>query len=389
MAATPAAAAGVAGVRAGRITSSGIVVMAACDPLPTLTPATARSAVAANGPQSVEETHKVFVVSSCRRLVLARSATRRRRRGQAAVGRRDSLHAVVVAGGGRGGIRRELLAARGGIPVDEHPVRIVAPRPDVQLVERGQAIAVRTADVLEVLSHEHRWSRGVRMPGVGEDQELDPEQPQPPAALFVDQQLGPIGVEHTVLDQGAVGEVDAHRSLLRAADTTAQRLIPGRLRDRHAAEVLGCQTDFPNQTGALTVAIVAAGERPRGIYRARNSGHTGRQQLFPVHRTLLGNGDARMLAGAARPAKVTGGDFTVKIRRNGGLYCCAFRTCRDVHQSPVCRSRPRPEAARSPPSSRPPRSRGSCRATGSRGRRCFAACSSVWSIGRWPAAPGN
>src|SRR3546814_3360810 len=68
------------------------------------------------------------------------------------------------------------LARHPRVPTGEHPAGIVLPCPDVQAVERGQAVAVGAALVVEQLSLQHRRRRVVRVPGLGDHQVLDCDQ---------------------------------------------------------------------------------------------------------------------------------------------------------------------------------------------------------------------
>src|SRR5256885_11827755 len=79
-----------------------------------------------------------------------------------------------------------------GVPVDEGAERIVLPRPDVQLVEGRQAVAIRRADELKVLPHQHgrRAVRVARVPLVREHEKLDADEVQLRPSLLVDQQFG-------------------------------------------------------------------------------------------------------------------------------------------------------------------------------------------------------
>src|SRR5581483_9242769 len=49
------------------------------------------------------------------------------------------------------------FASNLGIPVHKRAIGIVAPCPDVQFEEGGQAIPVRTGDELKRLAFQHRW----------------------------------------------------------------------------------------------------------------------------------------------------------------------------------------------------------------------------------------
>lgn len=153
-------------------------------------------------------------------------------------------------------VGRVLGTAHRRVPIDEHPVWVVSPRPHMQLVERRKAVAVGGSHEVELLSHEH-WGSGIgRMPRFGEDEELDPYQPESSVSLFVDQELGILRIERWVADQCAVCEVNPHGPLLRSADTATCRTVAGGECPAQVAVILRSGTYFADEA-RWNAAVVA------------------------------------------------------------------------------------------------------------------------------------
>src|SRR4029450_1174412 len=182
-------------------------------------------------------------------------------------------------------IRRvELLTRHGWIPVHKHAVRIVPPCPDVQLVERGKTISIRTSDVLEVLTHKHRRRLGVSVPGFRDDQELDAYQAETPVSLLVYQQLGMLSVENAVFDQIAVCEMDTHRAFLGPTHTTSGRCITDSHRHVNVPKGPRVLADLPDESCRGILAVVTARDDASGKHNTRHPDHTDHKALFRVHR---------------------------------------------------------------------------------------------------------
>jgi hypothetical protein len=95
-----------------------------------------------------------------------------------------------------------------------------------QLVEGRQAVTVRRADEIEQLSVEDGRRLVSGIPGLGDHDELDGDQPQPAALLgLVYQELGLRRVQYPVGHECPVREMQPHGAFLRRAHTTEYRFI--------------------------------------------------------------------------------------------------------------------------------------------------------------------
>ena len=56
-----------------------------------------------------------------------------------------------------------------GVPIGEHTARVLLPRPDMQFIERRDAVAIRGTDIVENLTHQCRWGLMAGIPGFGDD----------------------------------------------------------------------------------------------------------------------------------------------------------------------------------------------------------------------------
>lgn len=121
----------------------------------------------------------------------------------------SGVHAVVLTGNLRG-------------PIGEHTGGILLPRPDVEFIESRDAVAIRSADIVKDLTQQSGRHIGVGISGFGNDDILYTNQLQSSHLGLIDQSFGVLGVNLTVADQLAIDKVDAHRSLLRAADTAKE-----------------------------------------------------------------------------------------------------------------------------------------------------------------------
>lgn len=78
----------------------------------------------------------------------------------------------------------------------------------MQRVERGQAVSIGAAGVIEQLTEQRRRRRTVgRVPGVRDRDELDADEAYLTVIRLVDQRLGTPRVEFAVTDQFGVGAV--------------------------------------------------------------------------------------------------------------------------------------------------------------------------------------
>jgi hypothetical protein len=114
------------------------------------------------------------------------------------------------------------------IPVHECAVWIVAPRPGVQFVKRGQTIAIRRRIVLQQLSFEDGRGVVVRaVPGVGHHNIFRADQAGGTVFEFVNKSFRMSDVELAVADDLGIDEVGARTRLagLNSAFSAPQRFI--------------------------------------------------------------------------------------------------------------------------------------------------------------------
>src|SRR5262249_42114476 len=131
------------------------------------------------------------------------------------------------AGAGTGRVAMALLRrAVGRVVVARHvwgpgprgATRVVLSFPDRQPLGGGQAKAVGSTHVVEELAHQHRRRLMLGIPGLGGNDVLHAGQLVLPVPHLVQQRLRPVRVEGAVAYEVPVGEVNAHRPLLRPAD---------------------------------------------------------------------------------------------------------------------------------------------------------------------------
>ena len=91
------------------------------------------------------------------------------------------------------------------------------PGPDVQLVTRWEAIAIRAAIVMKQLP-EQRWRRVLGVPVRRDHEIFHGDAVQLPVLWLLHEQFRTLRVQLPVTDQRGVAAVDAHRTRLRSAD---------------------------------------------------------------------------------------------------------------------------------------------------------------------------
>jgi hypothetical protein len=145
-----------------------------------------------------------------------------------------------------GGCRSVSVAGDQRVPVDERAIRILAPRPHVQLVVRRQAEAVRSIDELEQLPAENRrlLFRVRLMPRAGNHDELDAGEPRHALVVFIHQRLGMLRIHHVVHEQRGIDEMHAHRPGHRAGDAAEYGAVAGALRFARVAKDAGRVPDL-------------------------------------------------------------------------------------------------------------------------------------------------
>src|SRR5215813_13774132 len=118
------------------------------------------------------------------------------------------------------------FAAHMIVPVHVSALRIVAPRPHVQLEKRIERKAIRRADELKVLTVERRRSAVVVLQiFLHVNDVLDTDELTLVSDWLVDQSLRIFEVDLVLLDLRAVDVVNAHRAVIGTADTAERRLV--------------------------------------------------------------------------------------------------------------------------------------------------------------------
>lgn len=121
---------------------------------------------------------------------------------------------------------------------------------------RRQAEAVGAVDELKQLAFEDWWIiwSVIRVPQVGEDNELHTDEARPAVLELINQSLWLRRVQDVVRDQCGVDEMHAHCALIGATDAAQDRTVPWRC-ITNVAELLGSSTDGFDERGRRSGAV--------------------------------------------------------------------------------------------------------------------------------------
>ena len=143
------------------------------------------------------------------------------------------------------------------VPVHERTLRVVAPGPDVQFEKRIQVETVGGSNELKVLSFKYRRSIIVILqPGGCVHNVLDANQSALLPHRFVDQGFRMRDINLPISHQAAVDVVNAHRAMIRTADTAKRGSVPGWPGIVYIQKRPGCLPDFLHQLRWGVVAFM-------------------------------------------------------------------------------------------------------------------------------------
>jgi len=111
------------------------------------------------------------------------------------------------------------------VPVDERPIWIWFPRPNVKGVERRESEAIGTFEIVIELAHQLRRTlpRMRFVPLIGQDQKIGANQVKTAIGLrFVNHDLGLSGINDATAHKSQVHVVEPHRARIRSGHATEQ-----------------------------------------------------------------------------------------------------------------------------------------------------------------------
>ena len=111
------------------------------------------------------------------------------------------------------------------MPVDERPIWIWFPRPNVKGVERRESEAIGTFEIVIELAHQLRRTlpRMRFVPLIGQDQKIGANQVKTAIGLrFVNHDLGLSGINDATAHKSQVHVVEPHRARIRSGHATEQ-----------------------------------------------------------------------------------------------------------------------------------------------------------------------